>query len=103
MKLYLCGPMSGLPEYGYPAFHDHAFFLRAQGHVVVNPAEMFPEPEGVVWTAALREDLKALLDCECVAVLPGWRQSRGAALEVHVARTLQMPILDARTLERVAE
>lgn len=37
--IYLCGPMTGLPEYNYPAFHAAAAELRAQGWRVVNPAE----------------------------------------------------------------
>lgn len=55
--IYLCGPMTGLPEYNYPAFHAAAAELRAQGwHVVKDrtisarrpahqpPANTFGEP-----------------------------------------------------------
>ncbi|WP_416221710.1 DUF4406 domain-containing protein [Pseudomonas sp. B33.4] len=33
-----------------------------------------------------------------VAVLPGWDASRGARLEVHIARELCMPVLNAHGL-----
>lgn len=38
-RIYIAGPMSGLPEFNYPAFNRAAAVLRAQGHHVENPAE----------------------------------------------------------------
>ena len=40
-RIYLSGPMSGLPELNFPAFHAEAARLRALGFEVVNPAD-FP-------------------------------------------------------------
>ena len=40
MKMYLSGPMTGMAENNFPAFHDAAAKLRAGGHEVVNPAEL---------------------------------------------------------------
>lgn len=39
MILYLAGPMRGIPEFNFPAFMSAAADLRAQGHIVFNPAE----------------------------------------------------------------
>ncbi|WP_371807265.1 DUF4406 domain-containing protein [Pseudomonas sp. KK4] len=33
-----------------------------------------------------------------VAVLPGWENSKGARLEVHIARELGMPVVNAHDL-----
>lgn len=106
MRLYVAGPMSGCDEWNYPAFHEAARRLRAKGYDVVSPAEL--DEEGHVvgskpWEWYMRRDLWALLGCEAVAVLDGWRQSKGASLEVYVASALGMPIVDARTLEPVDE
>ncbi len=38
-KVYLAGPMRGLPLFNFPAFADAAAKLRAQGYDVFSPAE----------------------------------------------------------------
>ena len=94
MKLYIAGPMTGLPEYNYPAFHAAAAELRAAGHEVVSPAEGWEhitDPAAVSWQDYMRSGLSKLLHCEAVALLPGWAGSRGASLEVRVAEALGMP------------
>lgn len=99
MRIYLAGPMSGLPDYNYPAFHAAAARLRDLGHKVINPAENFDGDQGMEWTDYLRSGIAQVVTCEAVAVLPGWRGSKGATLEVQVAEALGMPVLDADTLE----
>jgi hypothetical protein len=89
--VYLAGPMSGLPGWNYPAFHQAAAALRAAGYQVVNPAENGLPPEAH-WEHHMRRDLAALVTCGRVATLPGWQSSRGAQLEVHVAHTLHMTV-----------
>ena len=42
-RIFLSGPMSGLPEFNLPTFHAAADLLRTHGHHVENPAEN-PEP-----------------------------------------------------------
>lgn len=55
------------------------------------------------YTAFLARDVQivAAADCIAVVVLPGWEDSRGAALEVHVARALGKPVLAYPGLEAV--
>lgn len=43
-RVYLSGPMTGLPELNFPAFRVEAARLRALGFEVVNPADLNPEP-----------------------------------------------------------
>jgi hypothetical protein len=88
--LYLAGPMTGLPEYNYPAFMSGARALRSAGFMVVNPAEN-GLPQNAPWAAHMRRDLHAMLDCQGLALLPGHEQSRGAQLEIHIANALGMP------------
>jgi nucleoside 2-deoxyribosyltransferase len=94
MKLYLAGPMTGIEEYNYPAFFAAADELRRVGFVVANPAD-HGVIEGYEWADYLRMDLKTMLECEGVATLDGWEDSKGASLEVHVARALGWPVMAA--------
>ena len=89
--IYLSGPMSGLPECNYPAFHAAAARLRALGYRVENPAENPTPACGGTWEGWMRLALRQMLDCDAVAWLPGWMDSRGALLECQLALQLGMP------------
>lgn len=102
MKLYLAGPMRGIPEFNFPAFHTAADRLRAAGHFVFSPAEKDNERHGTDISKGnasgceevaakehgfnLREALGADLAFICghadgVALLDGWERSKGANAE----------------------
>lgn len=102
MKLYLSGPMTGLPDYNKPAFYRAAAELRVAGHEVVNPAEHEGLAKGTAWADYIRKDLVLLAQCDGIAVLPGWHLSRGARLEVYIALNLALPTLDATTGQPLA-
>lgn len=94
-RIYISGPMSGLPALNFPAFHAEAARLRAMGHDVVNPAEInVPHPG--TWQAAMRADIAALVTCDSILLLPGWEASRGATLELHIAQQLGMEVFHRR-------
>lgn len=82
---YISGPMTGYPDFNYPAFHAKAKELRDKGHMVFNPAEMFDGQHDLPREKYMREDIAALLDTENIIFLDGWSKSRGAVLEYHVA------------------
>ena len=90
MKLYIAGPMSGLPDLNFPAFFAAAAQLRALGHSVVNPAEI-DQGKNPTWVSCMRKDIPRLIQCDAVVLLPGWATSRGAGLELHIANALDMP------------
>lgn len=111
MKFYLAGPMSGIPQFNYPAFVQGAKALRDLGHTVLSPAEM-DDPAmqelamksetgqwedlggaGESWGDVLAKDVKIVADeIEAVCLLPGWERSRGARLEAFVALSVQKPV-----------
>lgn len=93
MKLYLAGPMRGLPQYNYPAFHEAAQRLREVGHEVFDPADLtFPwDAEGA--RAAMGAELAWICaEGEGIALLDGWERSLGAAAEIATARALGQPV-----------
>lgn len=89
LKIYIAGPMTGLPEFNYPAFHTAAAQLRALGHEVFNPAEN-PAPACGTWEGYMRLALAQLVQCDAIALLPGWETSRGAKIEASLAADLGM-------------
>lgn len=96
-KIYLSGPMTGLPDLNFPAFNAAASALRAKGLHVINPAEINPEGEKT-WHACMRADIKALCDCDEIALLPGWENSAGAHVELNLAHRLGMRVVALEAL-----
>lgn len=84
--------MSGLPEFNFPAFHRAAAHWRARGYEVVSPAELNPDTSKT-WHDCMRDDIKALCDCDGIVMLPGWQNSQGAHLELHIAHRLRIRIM----------
>ncbi len=95
-KIYISGPMTGLPELNFPAFNAESARLRGLGFDVVNPAEL--NPDGASWGECMRKDIVALMGCGIVATLPGWEHSKGARLEVLIGERLEMTVVKAQDL-----
>ena len=100
-RIYLSGPMTGLPDLNFAAFHAMTTSLRASGNTVTNPAEI--NPEGGTWNDCMRRDIVALMECNTVATLPGWEHSKGARLEVLIAERLGMTVVKAHDLVSVEQ
>jgi hypothetical protein len=109
MKLYIAGPMTGIPDWNYPAFFQAEAELRALGHQVLNPATNdgdtleealaaagSPERPNHPWAYYMKRDLPQVMDVDALVVLPGWQDSKGARLEVHVATAIGLPLLILR-------
>jgi hypothetical protein len=88
-KLYICGRVSGDENY-QQKFNNAEVELRAAGYTdIVNPTRMCtPETD---WRSAMKIVLKAMLDCDGLALLPDWENSRGACLECDLADDLSIP------------
>ena len=93
MKVYVSGPMTGIVGFNYPAFEDAARRLREAGLDVVSPHEVNPldGPEQE-WGWYIRRDVVALMECDAIALLPGYEGSRGSRLECDLGRALDMDI-----------
>jgi hypothetical protein len=89
--LYVSGPMTGKPLLNFQAFNAAAEALRRAGYAVVNPVDLNPDP-AAEWLACMRNDIKALVHCDGIALLPGWTESRGARIEAQIAEALGMTL-----------
>ena len=90
-RVYMAGPMTGLPELNFPAFNQEAERLRAEGLQVLNPAD-HGIVDGADWADYLRHDIAGLASCERIHLLRGWTKSKGACLEMTIAKALGMTV-----------
>lgn len=99
--LYVCGPMTGLPDYNYPAFHEAAARLRKLGWTVLNPAENFGGDQTLPYGTYMSEAVKQVASLtgknDAIALLPGWEKSRGATMEALIAQRMGVRVLNAMT------
>ncbi len=101
-KVYIAGPMSGKVDFNYPEFNKVATNLRKTGFEVINPAELDGD-HNEKWEYYLKRDIGELIKCDAVAVLGGWEDSKGANLEVYIAKSLKIPVINAYTILPVPE
>ena len=101
-RIYLAGPMTGHPEHNFPAFHEAATKLTEAGWEVVNPADNFGGRTDLSRGSYLRIDVALLMQCDALAMLPGWHHSKGARLEYLLGCELGMPVIDASTCQPMA-
>ncbi len=95
--IYIAGPMTGLPECNYPAFHEAARRLRLLGYEVLNPAEN-PPPPCKSWRGYMRLAISQLIQCDAIVFLHGWELSAGANIERDLAHKLAMPCMTLDTI-----
>lgn len=111
LRVYIAGPMRGIPQYNFPAFDAAKQNLLNRGYEPVSPADIDREhgfdpttlPEDHDWGSIesigldlreiVRRDLMALLSCDAVYLLQDWQKSIGATAEVEVAGWLGLHLL----------
>lgn len=111
--VYIAGPMRGYVNYNFDAFHSAAKLGRSLGWRVISPAEMdledkvgeYERPHGgelsqdIMRELTLKDVTQIAEKCDAIALLPGWENSRGAKLEVAVALSIGLTILNALSFE----
>lgn len=95
-RLYIAGPMTGLPERNFHAFAEAARLLRADGFNVLSPHEI-PNAHRMIYEDCMRACIKLLLRADFVYVLPGWEKSKGAVFEHRMANIIGVPCIEYST------
>jgi hypothetical protein len=116
MRVYLAGPMRGVPDCNFSAFAVAEQRWRDAGHSSISPArlstalglepdrgdDLSTEEGRLHLRLAAQIDLAVLYAVDAIALLPRWRRSRGATMEVAVAQFLGLPTYDAETMLQVS-
>lgn len=104
--IYIAGPMSGIPEFNFPAFNSAEESFRYFGWEVFNPAKKDIErtldaeafktgdnveviKQGFDFRAAYLWDVTMVINSQAIYMLPGWEMSPGACGEHAVAVTMK--------------
>ena len=66
--------------------------LRLRGYEPVNPMALNHEHDGS-WHSYMRQDVKALCDCDAIYMLTNWADSKGAIIEHTIAMYLGMRVV----------
>lgn len=108
--------MTGIPLYNFPAFDAARDRWLADGQEPSSPADITralwverygreydPASDKADWgdpivSEMFKRDLTAVCDCDAIALLPGWERSKGANMELSVARALGKKVYDAVTM-----
>lgn len=102
-KVYISGPITNMPNGNKFEFEKYENKFRVLGLEPINPHKLHTEEEEKTfkWSDFMKADIKALIDCDLIAIMPGWEKSKGANIEVYVARNLEIPVINADTLNEV--
>ena len=90
-RIYISGPMSGLPELNLPAFAAEEARIKASGHVALSPAWL---PDGLTQAQYMDVCLALVRAASEMVMLPGWERSAGARAERAYAEKLGLPIVE---------
>jgi hypothetical protein len=92
-KIYISGGISGRPiEEAEAHFAEAEKKWVEQGCEVVNPCTL-PHNHGRTWLEFMKEDVAAMMQCDAIYMLTGWRKSRGAVVEYIIAQQLEYRVL----------
>lgn len=99
MTIYLSGQMRNLPNHGADIFAEYAAKWRAEGHRVINPAELdarMPPYHSGSYREYMTRDIELILEkADAIFMLPNWINSPGAITERIVAENCGIPVYDA--------
>jgi hypothetical protein len=109
-KIYIAGPMRGIPLYNFPAFDQAAWELKDLGYCPISPTDIDRQygfdprdlPQPWDWTTfpkksmklqdVIMRDVVAILQCDGVLMLPGHLDSAGAIAEKRLALWAGIPV-----------
>jgi hypothetical protein len=119
-RVYIAGQMSGYPLHNHPAFDQARDEWLASGWDVISPADLSREAWAEMgltedeayqrgaggpdaYRVYLVKDITALATCTAIAFLPGSKWSKGATIENHFARIIELERYCALTKQPIGD
>lgn len=115
-RIYISGPMTGIEPREYRRrFREAETILRRHGYGCINPCRVWPcrfpwlyrlmnalLGKRLAYAVVLCYDLLLLMTrADGIAMLPGWRASRGAQIENYTARHFPMMGISRAAAEEI--
>jgi len=90
-KVYISGRISGLDfNEAYRHFASAETWLIDQGHAPINPINL---PRDMSYEEYMRLDILSLMSCDAIYMLDNYKASRGARLELSIAKAIGLEIV----------
>ncbi|EBC7336704.1 DUF4406 domain-containing protein [Salmonella enterica] len=90
MKVYIAGPMSGLPNFNRDRFNEIAGLVVKSGNIPLNPAIL---PDGLPERDYMAIGIAMLQCADAICLIEGWENSAGARAEKALADKLNIPLI----------
>ena len=92
--IYISGPITNVEGGNHQAFAAATDLLNELGYAAINPHRVFEgiDTSGYEWEDYMRGCIIAMMQANEVVTLDGWELSKGAVIEVDLARKLNIPV-----------
>ena len=96
--IYISGKITGTDDYEN-RFAIAEKKLKSDGYEVLNPVrtgkrlERYLAPEVPTWIQYMKQAITSMMKADCIYMLKGYRESKGARLELFLAKVLQYEII----------
>lgn len=98
-RVYIAGPVTGVPQLNEPAFREMAAALERQGFEAVVPHDLVAADAS--HDEAMSLCLAALAECDYAVFLRGWGLSAGCREERSFCRAHGIPCWRGKSVERM--
>ena len=101
MTIYLSGAITTDPDYieKFAQYKANLIKHRPTDVIICPVTDVNHAEHGKRWVDYMRADLRALLQCDAIALMPDWNNSIGARIERMLAVNLNMEIINLGSLE----
>lgn len=91
-KIYISGKITGIEKEAETLFANAEKEVIQMGFLPVNPLTINHNHDKS-WQSYMKEDVKALCDCDAIYMLSNWRDSNGATIELSIANHLELDVI----------